>query len=116
MKCSIFYFCYITTGEADFTYVLILKEDRSGFVQLHACKTAAADETAKALLAWQSTFGTVSTWVSGKETHFNNELVSKLAELTKIDHYFTIAYCPWSNGTVEVVCQELLRAMRALLF
>lgn len=31
-------------------------------------------------------------------------------------HHFTLAYCPWSNGTVEVVCRELLRASRALLF
>lgn len=31
------------------------------------------------------------------------------------DYHFTTAYCPWANGTVEVVCRELLRATRALL-
>lgn len=33
----------------------------------------------------------------------------------KASHHFTLAYCPWSNGTVEVVCRELLRACRAIL-
>ena len=38
-----------------------------------------------------------------------------LREQTVGSHHFTLAYCPRSNGTVEVVCRELLRATRALL-
>jgi hypothetical protein len=30
-------------------------------------------------------------------------------------HRFTIANSPWSNGTIEVVCREVLRALRALV-
>ena len=29
-------------------------------------------------------------------------------------NHFTLAYTPWTNGTVEVVCRELLRAVRSL--
>jgi hypothetical protein len=30
-------------------------------------------------------------------------------------HYFTTAYCPWANGTVEAVCKQTIRAARAML-
>lgn len=37
-----------------------------------------------------------------------------LHERLHVNHYFTHPYCPWSNGTVEVVCRELQRVLRAL--
>lgn len=46
-------------------------------------------------------------------SYFKNELVR--ARTDKQSHRFTLSYCPWSNGTVEVVFRELLRSMRALL-
>ena len=64
---------------------------------------------------WFASFGTVHTWVSDKGTHFVNDTISEIAHLTKTHHHFTLAYCPWTNGTVEVVCRELLRATRAIL-
>ena len=30
-------------------------------------------------------------------------------------HHFTLAYCPWSNGTIEVVNRVLVRIFRSLL-
>ena len=44
-----------------------------------------------------------------------NQLVAQLQSKLKVSHHFTLAYSPWSNGTVEVVCREVLRACRALL-
>ena len=39
-----------------------------------------------------------------------------LRENTYGSHHFTLPYCPWTYGTVEFVCRELIRAMRELLF
>jgi hypothetical protein len=35
------------------------------------------------------------------------------AEL-RVRHRFTTAYAPWANGTVEVVCRQVLKALRQL--
>ena len=53
--------------------------------------------------------------MSDKGTHFLNETIREIAQLNKTHHHFTLAYFPWSNGTVEVVCRELQRATRAIL-
>jgi hypothetical protein len=41
--------------------------------------------------------------------------VAGVSKALGTQHTFTVAYSPWSNGTVEVVCREVLRALRALI-
>ena len=110
-----FDFLYMTPGEGNLLYTLILKDDHSGYVWLVPTEAANAETAASALLRWFTTFGVVENWVSDRGSHFKNELVAQLREKLKVAHHFTLAYCPWSNGTVEVVCREVLRACRALL-
>ena len=110
-----FDYLYMSPGEDEYLYVLILKDDHSGYCWFVPTKEANAATTATSLINWFSTFGVVSTWVSDQGSHFKNELIRILRESYKTSHHFTLAYCPWSNGTVEVVCRELLRAVRALL-
>lgn len=64
---------------------------------------------------WFTTFGAVQQWVSDCGSHVKNELVRLLREKVMSSHYFTLAYCPWLNGAVEVACREQLRSTRALL-
>jgi len=110
-----FDYCYIMRGEDDFKYVLIVKDDFSGYVWLRPTKEADGSTNATVLLDWFASFGVVRQWISDRGSHFKNEVVRALREQTNGSHHFTLAYCPWSNGTVEVVCRELLRATRALL-
>ena len=37
-----------------------------------------------------------------------------LAEILGLDHHITLPYCPWVNGSVEVVGKDLLWTLRAL--
>ena len=110
-----FDFCYMSTGDKGYTYVLILKDDFSGYIWLIPTKAVTAEVVADALISWFSSFGVVTQWVSDRGTHFKNELVKLLRDQVRADHHFTLAYCPKSNGTVEVVCRELIRAIRAIL-
>ncbi len=110
-----FDYCFISPGIHDFKYVLVLKDDFSGYVWLRPTTATTAEVTATHLFEWFSSFGIVEQWVSDRGSHFANELISKLRAKVKSEHHFTLAYCPWSNGTVEVVMRELLRALRALL-
>jgi hypothetical protein len=80
------------------------------------CKTADALATANALVQWFVEFGTVLNWVSDQGSHFKNNLIKKLRQLTRGHHHFTLPYTPWGNGTVEVVCRELLRCLKVLGF
>lgn len=110
-----FDYCYMMLGQCKKRYVLILKDDLSGYVWLVPTEDTDAQTTAQILLNWFASFGVPQTWVSDRGSHFKNELIRLLRESTKGSHHFTLAYCPWSNGSVEVVCRELLRATRALL-
>lgn len=44
-----------------------------------------------------------------------NEVLRILRNKLYIYHHFTLPYCLWSNGTVEVVCRELLRTAEEIL-
>jgi transposase InsO family protein len=102
-----------TTGQK---YILILKDDFSGFCMLHVCTDADSETTVTALMKWFTLFGVVSMWVSDRGSHFKNRTVAGVKSELRATHHFTTAYCPWANGSVERVCREVLRACRALLF
>jgi len=53
-----------------FTYLLVLKDGFSGYVDLVPCVVATATTAAQALLMWIARFGTPSTWVSDQGPHF----------------------------------------------
>jgi hypothetical protein len=36
-------------------------------------------------------------------------------EELKANHQFTMENCPWSNGTIEYACKQVIRAFRAVL-
>jgi Integrase core domain/Integrase zinc binding domain/Chromo (CHRromatin Organisation MOdifier) domain len=110
-----FDFLYMDKSTSGELYVLILKDDASGFVWLVPCETADAETTATALLQWFALFGVVLTWTSDRGTHFKNTVIQRLNRSLHAHHHFTTPYCPQSNGTVETVCKEVLRACRAPL-
>ena len=49
------------------------------------------------------------------ELALQNEVLHKTAEALKTKHHFTSAYYAQINGSVEVVCREVIRGTRALL-
>jgi len=59
-------------------------------------------------------FGVVHAWVSDCGSHFKNLLINQLSALVGAHHHFVTPYCPWANGTVEVVNAAVIRALKAL--
>ena len=110
-----FDFLYMGPGTAGYSYVLIVKDDCSSLVWLEPTATADADSAAAVLSRWFSLFGVVPTWVSDQGSHFKNSLMTAINRTLHSHHHFTTAYCPQANGTVEVICKEVLRAARSLL-
>ena len=102
-------------GEGDMKYVLIIKDDHSSDIMLEPTEECDARTASQCLLKWFSMFGVAQNWNSDQGTHFKNELMDNLNRDLHAHHHFTTPYNPQSNGTVESVCREVLRAARALL-
>lgn len=46
--------------------------------------------------------------MSDRPTHFKDNTIRLVSKGLKVLHYFTLPYCPWSNGAVERLCCELI--------
>jgi hypothetical protein len=44
-----------------------------------------------------------------------NEVVRRVQRKLISKHHFTTANCPWSIGTIESACKQVIRPFRALL-
>ncbi len=60
-----------------------------------------------------ATFVPVLQWFSDQGPHFCNKVMQNLSNSLGVKHRFSTVYAPWSNGTVESVCKEVLRVMHA---
>ena len=98
-----FDFCYMRHSETKHVYVLIIKDDLSGYIWLRPCAEANAETTSEHLIDWFASFGVSDAWISDQGSHFRNKLIESIRNNLKCRHHFTLPYCPWSNGTVEVV-------------
>jgi transposase InsO family protein len=95
--------------------LLLLKVDLSGYLWLTPCRTADDAATVDALMQWFAVFGVVLLWISDRGIHLNNEEVQRVQKELKAKHHFTTANCPWSNGTIESACKQVIRDFRAVL-
>ncbi|GMG18102.1 unnamed protein product [Phytophthora fragariaefolia] len=115
---DVIHFDYLTLPEDEAShnkYVLVVKDDFSSFTELYSAADPDVGTCADALLQWFYRYGIVPQWVTDQGTHFKNEVIKILAANVGANHHFTTAYCPWANGTVEVVNRLLLKCMKAVL-
>jgi hypothetical protein len=98
-----------------YQYLLLLKDNLSGYLCLVTCRTADAAATVDALMRWFAVFSVVLLWISDRGSHCKNEVVQRVQKELKAKHHFTTANCPWSNGTIESPCKLVMRAFRAVL-
>ena len=96
-------------------YILVMKEDVTEFFMLETSAVANATHAAESLQRWCTTLGVPSVFVSDTASHFKNQLLRKLADGLGINHQFTVANSPWTNGTVESMMKEVKRMLKALL-
>lgn len=107
-------FLYMGDITEGLKYLLLLRDDLSSYTWLYPTTEATAASAAAALSMWVGSFGSMDWLVSDQGIHFKNELISELTKDFHVQHNFTVAYSPWSNGSVERVCHEVLRACTAL--
>lgn len=113
---ELLHFDYLFIGDSDVRheYILILKDDFSGYCFSRSFEHSNAANVADTLLQYFTTFRPVLSWFSDRGSHFCNEVIQLLASSFMVKHKFSTAYVPWSNGTVESVCKEVIRLLRVL--
>ncbi len=80
---------------------------------MRPCKKADAETTANVLNEYFTNFIPVLQWFSYQGPHFWKKVSQTLASSFGVKHCFSAVYAPWSNGTFEFVCKEVLRVMDA---
>ena len=110
-----FDFLFMGNGRDGLKYVLVIRDDLSGYLWLCPAIAADASTASSEIARWMRVFTVMDYWVSDQGTHFKNQVMDDLAKAQKIHHNFTVAYCPWINGTVEVCMRHIRAACTALL-
>jgi len=110
-----FLFIRPKSSETKYQYILIIKDDASGFCELTPSESPTTETTITALMEWFKRYGIAKMWISDQGTHFKNQLMCELRHLLGGDHHFVTAGVPWANGTIERVNREVLRTIRALI-
>jgi transposase InsO family protein len=101
----------------EFVYVLVIKDDFSGLVEVIPCESADSETAAEGLIWFHTRY--LTRWpdyfVSDQGSHFKNKLLRTLAQVVDASHRFTPTYHPCANGTVEIVNKSLRRLLTQLL-
>lgn len=89
-------FNYLTLGKSvtGDRYVLMMRDDHSGYAWLHPTPSTNGEEAAQAIIDWCAELGPPSTFMSDRSMPFRNEFMRLLARGLKCKHHFTQAYCP----------------------
>ncbi|CEP03568.1 hypothetical protein PBRA_009453 [Plasmodiophora brassicae] len=98
-----------------YKYILVMKDDYSGYVRLVPCQGATSRAAADAINQWIADFETPEYLVTDGGSHFTAEVIKELSRLREIQHHITLAYCPWANGTVERANRTVLNMLRSIL-
>jgi hypothetical protein len=96
-------------------YLLVMKDDFSGFCRLYSTPDATAISAVHAIMDWIANFQMMKVIISDQGPHFKNLMVNRLTQMLKINHHMVVAYSPWSNGSIERLNREVKRAFKTLL-
>lgn len=68
-----------------------------------------------ALITWTSRYGLPDWLITDGGPHFANSALEEATKRMGIDHKITLAYSPWTNGSVENMGKQLLWLLRSLI-
>eukprot|EP00924_Labyrinthula_sp_SR-Ha-C_P010872 maker-scaffold_47-augustus-gene-0.0-mRNA-1 protein AED:0.42 eAED:0.43 QI:0/0/0/0.5/0/0/2/0/348 len=72
---------------------------------------------AESLLLWRANFGFAEDFliITDNGSHFSNNLLHYLSKSIGFEQNFTIAYSPWTNGSVETANNSILNYLKSLV-
>ncbi|MAA69217.1 MAG: hypothetical protein CL915_10755 [Deltaproteobacteria bacterium] len=107
-------FIKMGTSRSGYSYVLMVVCRFSRLVMFLPAVSATAVFATRGLLKWASHHGLPEWLISDGGSHFRNSIMEEMTAMLGIRHHITLAYCPWANGSVEVVGHDLVFTCRTL--
>jgi hypothetical protein len=105
----------ILDGIHEYSYILVLKDEFSGQVELVPAKACNHVVVAEAIAWWIARYGKPSVLRSDQGSHFKNKMIEELSKTWNISHHFTLPYTPWSNGSIEIVNKTIKRVLKTII-
>ncbi len=99
-----------------YTYILVIIDCFTRFVELFAIKSTTAKEAAQCLLQHFGRYGLPTRLRSDNGTQFANEIIREFTHLLDIEHELITPYSHEENSIVERANKEILRHLKAFLF
>jgi len=105
---------FLKINEAGGILVIIDTFTRKTF--LRHCTHQTAEEAVRGLLDWHSVFqfGIDFLLITDNGAHFANRLMKSLFQELRGNHTFSVAFAPWTNGSVENRNTVIIKALRQL--
>eukprot|EP00924_Labyrinthula_sp_SR-Ha-C_P002993 snap_masked-scaffold_58-processed-gene-0.46-mRNA-1 protein AED:0.71 eAED:0.71 QI:0/-1/0/1/-1/1/1/0/239 len=98
-------------------YIRVLLDSCTRKTMLFHSATSTAQNMANALLSWRAALGFNDhiLVITDNGSHFSNNLLETLSNKIGFEQTFSIAYSPWTNGSVETINTTILRCIRNLV-
>lgn len=98
-------------------YILVMIEDFSRKVILKYRESCDAVGAIEAIFDWKANFGLKKKFVicTDQGSHFCHRMWQELERFFKFKHRFSILYSAWTNGSVEVSNQFILRRLQSTM-
>lgn len=101
--------------DAGNSYIVVMEDCFSRFVELFAAPDASAESAARALLAVFGRYGPPAQLRSDNGAQYTARIIDELLRRVGATRQLTIEYRPQSNGLVERANAEVLRHLRAIV-
>lgn len=92
-----FDFLTMVLSDTGLRYLLVIKDDFTGFLLLWPSAATDAAHALQGLMHWFSIFGVADMWLSDCGSHFRNTLIKSVQRLLKTEHHFTTPYASWAQ-------------------
>ena len=98
-------------------YLCVLMDNFTRRIELNYNPRATAEAAASGIIWWKSRFELRPNLVivTDRGSHFVNQLFSCLEKYLSLNHEYSVAYSPWTNGTIERMNRTVLQNFRILL-
>lgn len=98
------------------TMIVVIVDNFSRFVDLHAKKSNSAESAAEALIEFTGRFNvTPANLCTDQGSNFKSQLIEALVERLGAGHHLTTAYSKQQNAIVERQNKEVLRHLRNII-
>jgi len=102
--------------DAGNTYLMLVIDNFSRFVDLYPIKDSTAESACKGLLSHFGRYGCPSEIVSDNGSHFTADMTRELLKLMQVDHITIAAYSHPQNSIAERAIKEINKHIRNLIY